>query len=147
MANTAVTASRVISFAEALESRSEAFYRDLAERFPDARDRLRSYADDCQKNRVSLVRTYRETVSDALETGFSFRGLDVEDYEIETTLDEEATFEGALRQAVEVEEKAAAFHRTVAERSRSLLATIAMAFKSAARKRERRRRELASLLE
>jgi len=147
MASTVVTASRVISFAEALESRSEAFYEDLAERFPGDRDRFLSLAEDCQKNRVSLVRTYRETVSDALETGFSFQGLDLKDYEIETTLDEGATLEGALRQAVEVEKKAVAFHRTVAERSRSLLATIAMAFKSAARSRKRHKQTLESLLE
>ena len=147
MASTVVTASRVISFAEELESRSEAFYKDLAERFPGNRDRFLSFAEDCQKNRVSLVRTYRETVSDALETGFSFQGLDLEDYEVETTLDEGATLEGALRQAVEVEEKAVAFHRTVAERSRSLLATIAMAFKSAARSRKRHKQQLESLFE
>jgi len=147
MADTVVTASRVISFAEALESRSEAFYTDLAERFPDARERFLAFAEDCGKNRVSLVRTYRETVSDALETGFSFQGLDLADYEIDTTLDEEATLNGALRQAVEMEAKAVAFHQTVAERSRSLLATIAMAFRRAARSRKRRKQTLESLLE
>jgi hypothetical protein len=96
---------------------------------------------------VSVVRTYRETVSDALETGFSFEGLDLEGYQIDTTLDKDVTLGDALKKAVQVEELVTAFYGVVAERSRSLLATIPMAFRGAAKKRKQHRRKLQSLLE
>jgi rubrerythrin len=147
MANMKITASRVISFAEGLEDRSQAFYEALADRFADERETFLGFAKGCRKTRQSVVRTYRETVSDALETGFSFAGLDLERYEVDTALAEEVTFGDALERAIELEEQATAFYETVAERSRALLATIPMAFKSAAKKRQRRRRKLEALLD
>jgi rubrerythrin len=145
MASTKVTASMVISFAEDLEERSRAFYEALADRFPEQRDTFLAMAKGCQKNRRSVVRTYRETVSDALETGFAFEGLDLQHYAVDTALEEEG-FDAALEKAVSLEEQAAAFYQAVAERSRALLATIPMAFKGAARTRQRQRRKLQALL-
>jgi len=147
MANTGVTASRIIGRAEELEEHSQAFYEELAGRFPDYREMFLAFAKQCTKNRVSLVRTYRETVSDALEMGFSFEGLDLDSYQTDTTLGESVAFADAVEKAVTLEKQATAFYESVAEHSRSLLATIPMAFKTAAKKRKQNWRKLQSLLE
>lgn len=146
MGETVVTASSVISFAEQLEDRSAALYRDLAEAFPDRRDTFLSLADDCEKTKTSVVRTYRETISDALEAGFSFEGLNLADYEVDVTLGEGDGYETAMERAIALEAKAAGFYKDVGDRSRSLLATISMAFKSSARTRRRRQKKLQSLV-
>jgi len=146
-----VTASSVISFSKRLEDQSAAFYRDLAERFPEKREALLSLANECEKTKTSVVRTYRETISDALEAGFSFKGLDLADYDVAQLTDsaqrEGVDYEQALVAAVALEGRAHDFYQDVARRSRSLLATIAMAFKRAARDRKRRKQKLESMLE
>lgn len=146
MADSVVTASSVISFAERLEDRSAVFYRDLADAFPEEDETFASMAEDCGKTKTSVLRTYRETVSDALETGFSFEGLDLTDYEVDVALEGDVDYQEAVARAVTLEETASDFYVDVAKRSRSLLATIAMAFKSAARRRKRRKQKLESLL-
>lgn len=142
-----VTAASVISFVERLEDQSSAFYEAMAERYPEGRDAFRGFAERGQKDKRAIVRTYRETVSDALETGFSFRGLDLDEYAIDAELAEDADIGEALGQALVLEERAAAFYREVAERSRSLLATIPMAFRRAAKRRERRKAMLREMQE
>ena len=147
MSGTGVTASRVIGLAEELERQSKAFYEGLAERFPDRRRLFISLARQCQKHQVSLVRTYRETVNDALEVGFSFEGLDLEGYRFETALPDSLSSVEIIEQAVELERQAVAFYESAAEHSRSLLATIAVAFETTARKRGQIQRELEALLD
>ena len=140
-----ITASAIISFTERLEDRSAEFYRDLAERFPQGTEVFLSQAKSCEKTKKLVVQTYRETVSDALETGFSFEGLDLIDYEIEVTLLEDVEYGEALKKAIAHEGKAADFYQEVAKRSRSLLATISIAFKSAAKRRKQQKQKLESL--
>lgn len=144
MTNMNVTAAAVISFAEKLEDDSATFYLGLAERF--AEKRFQGFASDSRKNKVQIVRTYQETVTDALETGFAFKGLDLEAFAANTELEAGITYQQALEQAVALEERAIQFHLDIAERGRSLLATIPGAFKRVAKKRARRKAELESLL-
>ena len=92
-----------------------------------------------------VIQTYRETVSDALETGFSFEGLDLTDYEAEVTNLDDVDYREALKRAIELEGKAADFYQDVAKRSRSLLATISVAFKSASKRRIKHKQKLESL--
>lgn len=142
-----VTTSSVISFVERLEDESSAFYEALAARHGRWRDEFVGFAESGQRSKRAIVRTYRETVSDALETGFSFQGLDLNEYSIRVRLAEDADFEGVLDQALELEEEAVGFYRDVADRSRSLLATIPMAFGSAAKRREKRKTVLRKMRE
>ena len=146
MENLNVTASAIISFAEKLEDSSSTFYEELAERWAESKEKFLIFAKEGRKNKTLVVRTYRETVSDALETGFSFEGLDLRHYAVETTLAEDAGYSEALGIAIELEEKACKFYLDVAERSESLLATIPRAFKRAAKIRGKRKLELQSLL-
>jgi len=140
-----ITASAVISFAERLEERSTAFYKDMAERFPQEGEVFLSLAKGCEKTKTLVVRTYQETISDALEAGFAFEGLRLTDYEVELTLGKDANYEESLKMAIALEGKATGFYQDVAKRSRSLLATISMSFNSAARNRKRHKKKLQSL--
>jgi hypothetical protein len=163
-----VTASAIISFTEELEDSSATFYEALAERWPEDKqpptpsplskgarglygkgdkDKFMNFAKESEKNKTSVVRTYRETITDALEAGFSFEGLNLSDYEAKTTLTENVSYSEALGMAIELEEKACKFYSDVAERSQSLLATIPRAFSRVARRRSERKLKLQSMLD
>jgi rubrerythrin len=145
MAERQITASAVISFSEGLEDRASAFYEALSAMFPAQEDVFLGFVDESRKNKVLLIRTYRETVSDALETGFAFEGLELQAHMVGTALAEGTDLAEALQTALEMEEKAAAFYLRVAELSRSLLATIPRAFRRVARRRDERCQVLRSI--
>ena len=147
MENLNVTASVIISFAERLEDSSAALYNELAERWTENQETFLNFAKESWKNKTSVVRTYRETITDALEAGFSFEGLALSDYGVETTLAGNASYADALGIAIELEEKACKFYLDVAERSQSLLATIPRAFARVAKRRSDRKVELQALLD
>jgi len=158
MENLNVTASAIISFTEKLEDSSSAFYGELAERWSENKqpptpfgkgdkEVFLNFVKESGKNKTSIVRTYRETITDALEAGFSFEGLDLKDYAVETTLAEDASYTDALKAAIDLEKKACQFYSDVAERSRSLLATIPIAFSRVAKRRDKRKLELQSMLD
>jgi len=96
---------------------------------------------------VLVTRTYQETITDAIEACFSFRGLNLSDYLAETTLTEDTSYSSALKMAIELEEKSSKFYLDVAEQSKSLLATIPRAFKIVAEIRNNRKLKLKSLVD
>ena len=145
MSQQPVTASALISFATDLEARSESFYRELAASFPDVQAAFAGFAQDCAKSSKEVLRTYQETVTDALETGYSLEGLNLGVYGFEMDVLGGTSRAEALTMALELETLAADFYQDVAERSERLLATIPRAFKRAARTRRRRRVALAAL--
>ncbi len=148
MENTSVTASAIMSFSEKLEDGSIAFYESLAEKFTDSKETFLGYAKDGKKNKIHLIRTYQETVSDALETGYSFGGLDLNAYGVQTTLSTEVgSYTDALRLAVELEGQAFKLYSDVAEKAQSLLATIPRAFSKVAKRRNDRKLALQSMLD
>ncbi len=143
-----VTASAIISFAEKLEAESSGFYRNLAEKFEgDHKETFLFFANESDKNKKLIIRTYQETISDALEACFSFEGTNLDDYRVQTALRDETNVYESLKTAIELEEKAGKFYLDVAERSRSLLATMPRAFGKVAEKRNSRKIRLRSLLE
>lgn len=141
-----ITTSAIISFTEELEDRTGEFYKELAERFPEETEVFLSLVKDCEKTKTHVTQTYRETVSDALETGFSFEGLDLTGYMFEGTLPEDINLGEALIKATALEENAVEFYEEIAKRSRSLLATISVAFKSAAKRRKQHKQKLEALI-
>jgi hypothetical protein len=144
MSEQPLTASAVISYSQDLEARSARFYRELGARFPAHEATFAGLAQDCEKNSAQIVRTYQETITDALEAGYSFAGLALGDYRVDTALPAGIDLPAALARALVLEERAAAFYQDVAERSESLLATIPRAFRRAARTRRRRQSILES---
>jgi hypothetical protein len=141
-----LTASAIISFSTDLEARSATFYRELAERFPEHGGAFAGWAEDCEKSSTQVTRTYQETITDALEAGFSFAGLSLAAYEVDVDLPPGIGLDRALEKAVALEEQAIAFYQDVAERSDSLLATIPRAFRRVARTRRRRLDKLEALV-
>jgi rubrerythrin len=147
MAEPDLTASEIISFAENLEYVASNFYKELAERYPANKETFLSFAKESEVNKLHVTRTYQETITDALEACFSFQDLMLKNYATETTLKEGEPYLAALRTAINMEEKAAKFYLDVAERCKSLLATIPNAFKKVSEKRNKRRLELKSMLD
>ena len=141
-----ITASAIISYSTDLEARSQAFYQALGERFAGQQATFAGFSKDCAKSSTTVLRTYQETVTDALETGYSFEGIVLSNYAADTELPEGIDLAGAVAQALALEEKAIAFYQDVAVASESLLATIPRAFARAAKTRRRRRGRLESLL-
>ncbi len=131
-----ITAAAIISFTERLQDASVSFYRDLGAAFPERRGALEEYARRCERDKTQITRTYRETVTDALETNYSFEGLTLP----QELLDVSAPggdWGAAMAQAVAIEEGAAAFYEAVAAQAAALLATIPRAYqRAAARRRE-----------
>ena len=146
MRETTITASAIISFTQKLEDRSAALYERLAALFTVQRELFQAFAGEDSKNKKLIVRTYQETITDALEACYAFEGMRLEDYEVNTEIPDSASYADALGLAIGVEEKACEFYLDVAERSQSLLATIPMAFKRVAKKRNKRKSNLQALL-
>ena len=142
-----VTASAIITFAEKLEDATSEFYRKMAGRYTDNKEKFLGFAKESEKNKVQVIRTYQETISDALEACFSFEGLNLSDYVVETKLTEDMSYIDALKTAIELEEKASRFYSNVAELSKSLLATIPRILRKVAQKRNSRKLTLRSLLD
>ncbi len=142
-----LTAAAIVSFSEQLEDRSSAFYEELARRLPEHADAFRGFAEQGQKNKVWVTRTYQETISDALEACFCFEGLSLSDYPLPSMLADDMTKEEALAAAIQLETTAAAFYLAAAERSESLLATVPAAFRRVAKRRSKRKAELEALQE
>jgi len=141
-----LTASSIISFAEKLEDDSAAFYEKLAKKFTGNEGIFLSFSEDSRKNKVLVVRTYRETITDALEACFCFETLNLNNYKVNAELSENASLSDALKAADKLEENASKFYSDVAEQGRSLLATIPRAFQRVSEKRKARRQTLESLL-
>ena len=141
-----LTASSIISYVQDLEDRSAAFYSELPERFEGHRETFLKFGAESKKNKVAVVRTYQETITDALEACFSFEGLDLASYTVDTTLPEDVNLGKALQVALALEDAAVRFYIEVAERSQALLATIPRAFRRVARKRSKRKEQLEALL-
>ncbi len=147
MRNSTLTASAIMSFAEKLEDDSSAFYEKLAARFDEGQEAFLGFAKDSKKNKTHLVRTYQETISDALEATFSFEGLELPDYDFETALAEDTSFKDALEMALEIEEQASDLYFQIADQAQSLLATIPRAFSRVAKKRRARKESLRPMLD
>ena len=141
-----VTASAIISFAEKLEDDSSKFYKQLAEKYMENKELFLSFAEESRKNKVLVIRTYQETITDALEACF-IKSVNLDEYIVETTLMKDANYSVALKMAIKLEEKASKFYLNIAERSESLLATIPRAFRKVAERRNNRKLKLKSLLE
>jgi hypothetical protein len=145
MSQPPLTAAAIISYSTDLEARSQAFYQALAERFAEQQATFAGFSKDCAKSSTTVVRTYQETITDALEAGFSFEGFVLSNYTVDADLPAGVDLSKAIALAIALEETAIAFYQDVAVASESLLATIPRAFKRVARTRRRRKDKLQAL--
>ncbi len=140
-----LTASAIIETIEQIEDDSAKLYENLASAFPDKQDTFLKYAKENGKNKTLLVRTYQETISDALEAMFSFEGLDLEAVRFDPTVPHGADLSSSAARAADIEEKTTVFYDTVAEQAESLLATIPRVIARVAKKRRVRIEELRAM--
>jgi len=140
-----ITAAVIISRSEAMQDACAAMYRQLATRFAAQAEDLTAFAERCERNKVQIVRTYQETVSDALETNFAFGGLALPDPLDTSGALQASDWQTAASEAVAIEETVIAFYDQVAEASESLLATIPSAYRRVVKARRRRIKTLGKL--
>jgi len=146
MEKSTLTASAIMSFAEKLEDDSSAFYEKMARRFDEGKEVFLGFAKDSNKNKTHLVRTYQETISDALEATFSFEGVKLDDYDFESALAQDSSFKEAIKMALDIEESVSKLYSQIAAQAQSLLATIPGAFSRVAKKRSARKELLQTML-
>jgi len=146
MNGSSVTTAAIISLIEELEDISSAFYDRLAERWTEHKPTFLGFSADGRKNKIQIVRTYQETITDALEASYSFEGFNPQAYQVDTALAAGASYAEGLRAAIALEQNACAFYEDVAARSESLLATIPRAFRRVAKLRGQRRQKLEAML-
>lgn len=139
------TASQVINFAVELEDKSVEFYEDLAEKFKQYKEVFLSFVKENKKNKLLVQRVYNEVVSDALETGFSFEDLGVDDYLIEIDLAEDVSLPDVLKKALDIEAKIERFYLNATKKSKSFLADVPRVFEKIGKKRDERKEKLKSL--
>jgi rubrerythrin len=125
-------------FAEALEDDSAVFYQALAERFEAGRETFQGFAKESRRNKTELIRTYQETITDALEVTFSFEGLTLPSFDLATKDPSSMGLAEAVAVAIETERRAADLYRQIAAKAQSLLATIPRAFSRVAGRRAER---------
>ena len=140
------TTSEVIRFAQELEEEAAKLYENLATRYPRSRETFLLFAKESRKNKALVQRAYNEAVTDAIETGFSFKGLEVDSYLIHVDLAQDTDLSRAVKKALELEEKIQSFYATAAGMSKGLLTDISRVFERITKKRNERTRRLTSLL-
>jgi len=137
-----ITAAAIIHFAEELEDKSAAFYEELAGELGAQEDKLLGFVRESRKNKTLVVRTYQETISDALEACYSFEGLSLHGYDVGELVAKGVVSSEALATASRLEETAIRFYTEVATSCESLLGTIPRAFRRVAETRKTRLAEL-----
>jgi rubrerythrin len=137
-----VTCSTIIDFAEKLEDYSSSFYEKLAARFPENEEQFLSFVEESERNKILIRRTYEETITDALEACFCFKGVNLGDYAILVALQEDLNCFAALKLAIDNEQKAVRFYSSISDLSKGLLGTIPMAFRKVAERRKSREMKL-----
>jgi rubrerythrin len=139
------TASEVISFTKQLENESARFYQDLSQKYAKDKELFLSFAKENGKHATQIERVYYGVITDAIEGCFAF-DVETDEYVLETSLAQDASYSDALGKAIEIEGKIIKFYSDAAEQSKSLLADVPKAFKMVVKKREQRVPKLESLL-
>ena len=140
------TASSAVSFARTLEDDSAALYEEIARTYPEAGEPFSGFVRENKRHKTIVDRAYYWVISDALESGFSFEGLDTDDFPVEKRLAGNTTYEDALKTAITTEESILGFYRAASEASSSLMADVPRAFDRIVRKRDGRLETLRAIL-
>ena len=140
------TASEGISFVKKLENDSARFYEELAQRNNKDAETFLSFARDNRENIAQIERAYYGVITDAIEGCYAFN-INSDDYTLEVTIQDGASYTTVLGQAVEIEDTIIKFYSDAAEQSKSLMADIPRTFKLVAKKRDGRRPKLKAILE
>lgn len=139
------TMAAVMSFVSKIENGSSLFYENYADKYPELKDTLLSWAKENKKFEKMVKQTYFGVITDTLEACYSFEGLDTEDYDFVTTLPDNASLSEAIEMVREIEDKIKSFYHKAAEVSNCLMADIPRLFRKIAKIREERCLSIESL--
>jgi len=138
------TASEGISFARELETKTAAFYEELAARFPEKAETFRSYAKANQKNVSNIERAYYGVITDAIEGCYAFK-IEPEDFPIDVDTSSIADLAAAVAKAIKNEETLVRFFNEAAEQAKGTMADVPRTFGVVSRKHGERVDELKSM--
>jgi triphosphoribosyl-dephospho-CoA synthetase len=133
------TMAAVMSFVSKLESESASFYEARADKYPEFKETFRKWVKENKRFEKQVKQTYFGVITDTLESNFSFGDLDTDDYELETSLPDDASETRAREKADTLELTIRNFYLNAARFSEGLMADIPRLFKKIARKRDERR--------
>jgi hypothetical protein len=133
-----ITTASVVSLAEKLEDKSSEFYKYLSNQYSQKKELFLDFIKENERNKKQVVRTYQETISDALEASYAFKGIDLKTYNFDIGIKDGGSITEALEKAVKIEKTMSRFYFDIAQLSKSLLATIPRIFKQVAKRKEKR---------
>ncbi|MBW2061415.1 MAG: hypothetical protein JRI95_07615 [Deltaproteobacteria bacterium] len=139
------TAAAVISYISKIEQESAQFYEEWANKHKELKEAFLAFAKENHKNEKNIKRAYYGAVTDALETGFSFKGL--EGALVMPLLDNNASSGEVLKASLDLENGIREFYLKAAELSKALLGDVSRAMARVAKIRNTRLTELRLLLE
>ena len=139
------TASAVVNYISRIESASADFYRNASRRFPDEKPLFDRLAKGNKKYGKRIKKVYYSAVTDALETNFSFEGLDA-NVEIPEA-DKPESVKQLLALGLALEKRIQSFYVQAAELSKELLADVHRAMKRVADDRDQRISEIGASLQ
>ena len=139
------TAAKVVSYISEIEQESLRFYETWAEANEALRATFLSFIKENLKYEKRVKRAYYGAVTDALETGFSFKGLrgDL----VIPSLGKESSPVEVLEAGLDMEEAIQEFYRKASGLSKSLLADVSRAMAWVAKTRNARIKKLHSMSE
>ena len=141
------TTSMFITFHGRLEDSIKTFYEKLAseERYAGVRELFLALAKENREHKETVLRAYREVITDAFEGGFPLNNLNEEDYSLKNELPDSLSLVDVLKIAVEIEGKSRKFCEDVASSTKGLMADIPQAFEWVKKRKTRRIKKLESL--
>jgi hypothetical protein len=139
------TASSVINYISAIEGQSADWYAQHARKHSDLEKLFATFAAENKKFGKRLKKAYYSGVTDALETNFSFQGLEAT-VNMPDTL-ESASADQLLKNSFELETQIQSFYSTAADLSRDLLADLPRAMDRVRRARDKRLGALQAMLQ
>ena len=139
------TAARVITYISKVEEESGQFYEICANRHEALKEPFISFIKENIKFEKNVKRAYYGAVSDALETGFSFKGLKGD--LVIHLLKEGSSLIEVLRVSMDMEKDIQEFYLKASGLSKNLLADVSRAMARVAKTRDARIAKLQSLFE
>lgn len=127
-----------------IESESADFYARCAERFAENKDWLTYLAGENQKFARRIKKAYYSAVTDALETNFSFSGL-----ERDLKIPEVSELSGQtelVTAALEMEDRIGSFYRRASDMAKGLMDDVSRVMVRIAAAREKRKAGLQARL-
>ena len=137
------TAAAVITYISQIEQETAELYRMWADRHAGLKNAFVSFAKENSKFEKNVKRAYYSAVSDALETGFSFKGL-TGDTNMSSIEDNTSAVE-VVHAFIETESTIYSFYLKASELSKSLLSDMSRAMARVAKSRKARLEKLESL--